>query len=112
MPAQVNYDQFLHIGMYVGTIKKASLNIAAIKPAYVLEIDFGDLGVKTSSAQITENYKEEELVGKQVIAVLNLPEKRVAGIKSECLVLAAVCDTAKVVILSLDRRVENGTRIL
>ncbi|MFA7191699.1 MAG: tRNA-binding protein [Candidatus Paceibacterota bacterium] len=110
--SQIEFTDFLKIGMYVGTILSVSLNEKAIKPAYVLEIDFGAYGIKKSSAQITENYSPENLLGKQIIAVLNFPPKKIAGVKSECLVLAAVSSTAGTVLLNLAKSVENGTRIL
>jgi tRNA-binding protein len=85
--------------------------LKARKPAYILTIDFGELGEKMSSAQITDNYSKAELIGKQIIAVVNFPAKRVAGVKSEVLVLGAVTNDKGVVLLEPNLPVENGNRI-
>jgi tRNA-binding protein len=106
----IDYEEFLSIDMRVGTIKSARLNQQARKPAYVLEIDLGDLGTRTSSAQITKLYTERELVGRQVICVVNFPSKIVAGVKSEVLVLG-VDSYSGVVLLGLDRQVADGQRV-
>lgn len=110
---EIEFQDFLKIQMHVGTILSASVNKKARNPAYVLDVDFGSLiGVKKTSAQITENYSLGKLVGMQVVAIINFPPKRVAGIKSEVLVLAAVCKSTGTTLLSLTDQVENGTRIL
>jgi len=111
-PDSITFEDFLRVDLRVGTIVEAFFNPKAIKSAYVLKIDFGDLGVRQSSAQITENYAVDSLRGKQVIAVFNFPPKRVAGINSEVLVLAAVCRVNGTVLLQPMTNVENGTRIL
>lgn len=111
-PGPVKLDEFLKLDLRVGTVVDAYLNAKAIKPAYVLKIDFGELGVRQSSAQITENHTAESLPGDQVIAVFNFPPKRVAGIVSEVLVLAAVCPVNGTVLLKPSSKVKNGTRIL
>lgn len=108
--AQVTVSDFLKVDIRVGTIVEAVENLKARLPAYVLRIDFG-VGQKTSSAQITQNYSKDELIGKQIIAVVNFPPKRVAGIMSEVLVLAAVCKTHGTVLLEPNSFVENGTRV-
>lgn len=109
----IEFADFLKVGMYTGTILEAELNPKARVPAYKLRIDFGAIiGEKMSSAQITTNYSAEELVGKQIIAVVNFEPKRVAGVKSEVLVLAAVCDSKGTVLLEPTQVVENGTRIM
>ncbi|MFG0250523.1 MAG: tRNA-binding protein [Phycisphaeraceae bacterium JB051] len=104
-------QQFLDVQMHVGTVLSCELNAKARKPAYVLQIDFGPLGRKQSSAQITEHYQPADLVGKQVVAVLNFPAMRVAGIKSEVLVLASMSDADGTVLLRPTHRVANGSRI-
>ena len=109
--AQVTVSDFLKVDIRVGTIVEAVENLKARQPAYVLRIDFGQLGQKTSSAQITQNYSQQELIGKQIIAVVNFPPKRVAGIMSEVLVLAAVSKTHGTVLLEPNSFVENGTRV-
>ena len=94
----------------VGTIIETSLNQAR-KPAYCLTIDFGSHGIRQSSAQLTESYDEKDLINRQVIAVINLPVKRVAGFKSEVLVLAAVDPMLGTRLISPDTQVPNGTII-
>jgi tRNA-binding protein len=106
----IDYEEFISVDIRVGTIKSARLNETARKPAYVLEIDFGDLGTRTSSAQITKLYSAQDLVGRQVICVVNFPPKVVAGVKSEVLLLG-VDSYSGVVLLSLDRQVANGQRV-
>ena len=108
----ITFEDFLKVDMRVGKIIDAQINKKAIKPAFALKIDFGNLGVKDSSAQITENYTAENLVGQQVIAVVNFPPKKVAGVKSEVLVLAAVCPNNGTVLLQPISEVRLGTRIL
>jgi tRNA-binding protein len=94
----------------IGTVVSAAPLEGARKPAYVLEVDFGPAGRKTSSAQITDLYLPEGLVGSQVVALVDLPPKRVAGVNSECLVLGV--QTANgVVILRPERNVENGSEV-
>ena len=109
---QIEFGDFLKVDIRVGTIVSARLNEKARKPAYVLEVDLGELGVKMSSAQITEHYQAEELPGRQVLAVVNFPPKRIAGIKSEILVLAAVDETKGTILIKPDFPVANGTRML
>ena len=84
---------------------------SAKKPAIQLEIDFGDLGVKKSSAQITVHYSADSLIGRQVAAVVNFPPRRVADFESEVLVLGAMVTAEEVVLLNLDQPVANGTKI-
>jgi tRNA-binding protein len=109
--AEITFDDFLKVDMRVGTIIAVEDNLKAKNPAYLLTIDFGNLGKKMSSAQITDNYSKAELIGKQIIAVVNFPAKRVAGVKSEVLVLGAVPNNQGVVLLEPNFPVENGTRI-
>jgi tRNA-binding protein len=106
------FDEFLSLDLRVGTVLSASPLPGAIKPAYRMEIDFGPaLGVKRSSGQYTVNYKPEEIVGRQVVAVVNFPPRRIAGFMSEVLVLAAPDDTDAHVLLAVERSVPNGGRI-
>jgi tRNA-binding protein len=106
------YEDFLRIEVHVGTVLEAQPFPEARVPAYRLLIDFGPLGRRRSSAQITENYGPEELIGRQVAAVTNFPVKRIAGFTSEVLVLGAVTGAAGVVLLRPDADVPPGTRIL
>lgn len=108
---EIAFSDFMKVDIRVGQIIEVTDNLKAKQPAYVLKIDFGELGQKISSAQITQNYTKEELLGKQVVAVVNFPAKRVAGVKSEVLVLAAVCKTCGTVLLEPNTVVENGTRV-
>ena len=97
--------------MRVGTITEAVPFPKAKKPAYQLTIDFGGLGIKKSSAQITALYTPDELVGKQVIAVVNFPVKQIANFFSECLVLGVYTNSNDVVLLQPQQKVINGSRI-
>lgn len=107
----INFADFARLELRLGTVTAAVPHERARHPAYVLTLDFGPLGTRTSSAQLTENYTPEALVGRQMVAVMNLPPKRVAGVKSEVLVLAAVSEDAGTVLLAPERLVENGTRV-
>ncbi len=107
---EISWADFAKIDMRVGTILGAEVFKQARKPAYKLVIDFGPLGVRKSSAQITLRYQPDELIGKQVIAVVNFPPKQIATMKSECLVLGSV-DGDEVTLLTADLPVENGLRI-
>ena len=97
--------------MRVGTVLQAYPNAQARKPAYILHIDFGPLGERKTSAQITDHYQPEELLGRQVIAVVNFTPKQIANMISECLVLGAVGEAGGVVLLNTDLPVPNGLRI-
>lgn len=108
---EVTFEEFQRIRMHAGTIVEAAPNPQARVPAYVLRIDFGPLGMRTSSAQITRHYTPQGLVGRQVVAVLNFPPKRVAGVKSEVLVLGAVSEEEGVVLLQPSFPVANGTPV-
>lgn len=104
-------DDFMKLDLRIGTVVKAEDFKEARKPAIKLEIDFGELGVKQSSAQITKRYNPEKVIGRQVVAVVNFPPRRIAGYKSEVLVLGGVPGEDDVVLLSPDEIVENGTKI-
>ena len=109
MKNEITYLDYDKIQICTGTILKASINEKARKPAYVLKIDFGEkIGIKTSSAQITNYYKTSELINKQIMAVCNFPPRNVAGINSEVLVLGAIEEDGKVVIFHPSQKVKNG----
>lgn len=107
----LSWSEFQKVDMRVGTIMKAEIFKEARNPALKLEIDFGEMGIKRSSAQITNFYEAESLIGKQVVAVLNFPPKQIATMMSECLVIAAVDDETGTSLLSPDHIVKNGKRI-
>jgi len=108
----INWADFEKIEIRVGTITEVADFPKAKNPAYQLTIDFGpESGVKRSSAQITKLYNREELIGKQVVAVVNFPVKQIANFFSECLVLGVVGHDKEVVLLQPDKTVANGLRI-
>ena len=107
----IKFDDFQKVDMRIGTVTEAKPFPEARKPAIKLKIDFGDLGIKQSSAQITNRYEPEQIVGRQVAAVVNFPPMRVAGYKSEVLVLGGMPAPEDVVLLTPDKPVENGTKI-
>ena len=104
-------DDLSRLDLRVGTVTAVRENEGARVPAFVLEIDFGPLGTRTSSAQLTRNYDEDALLGRQVVAVLGLSPRRVNGVKSEVLVLGAVDEATGVHVLGLEKSVANGTPI-
>lgn len=107
----IEWQDFERVELRVGTLLSARRNDKAIKPAYILEVDLGELGVKTSSAQLTAHYAAEELVGRQVLCVCNFAPKRVAGVRSEVLVTGVYDQDGKVVLASFDRPLPNGARL-
>jgi tRNA-binding protein len=107
----ITWDDFEKIDMRVGTILEVTDFPKAKKPAYQITIDFGESGVKKSSAQITAMYSKDELIGKQVVAIVNFPPKQIANFFSECLVLGVYTDKKDVVLLQPERKVENGWKI-
>lgn len=109
---EISYEDFLKIDMRVGKIMQVEFFPKARKPAYKLWIDFGELGIKRSSAQITKLYAKEDLIGQQVLAVVNFPPRQVADFLSEVLVLGVVLEAGEVALIQPDRAVELGKRIL
>lgn len=110
MNNSIEWTDFIKVEMRVGTIISAEVFTEAKKPAYKIVADFGEHGLRKSSAQITRLYTPEELIGKQIIAVLNFPPKQIANMQSECLILGAV-DMDEVTLLSTDKPVKNGLQI-
>lgn len=108
---QITWQDFEKVEIRTGTISGVELFPEAKKPAYKLTIDFGAFGVLKSSAQLTILYRPADLIGKQVVAVINFPQKQVANFISECLVLGAIQDDGSVVLLQTERHTPDGLRI-
>ena len=108
----LSWDEFECVEMRVGTIIEVNDFPEARKPAFQLTIDFGsELGIKKSSAQITKRYSKDDLINKQIIAVINFPKKQIGKFMSECLVLGSVGEDNDIVLLTSDMKVVNGLRI-
>ena len=112
MKEQITYDTFDKVDIRIGTVISVKKNEKARKPSLIIEVDFGnEIGIKQSSAQITHYYDEENLKGKQIIGVCNFPEKNIAGVKSEFLVLGAIEEDGKVVLVHPSQPSKNGLKI-
>jgi tRNA-binding protein len=108
----ITYEDFKKVQIKVGTVLEVKNNEKARKPSLVVKVDFGpDIGIKQSSAQITHFYNSENLIGKQVIGVCNFPQKNIAGVISEVLILGAVDKDGKVVLVNPSQKTENGLDI-
>ncbi|MDA7703804.1 tRNA-binding protein [Candidatus Pelagibacter sp.] len=109
MKEQITYDDFDKIDIRVGTVISVKKNEKARKPSLVIVVDFGkEIGIKQSSAQITHYYNEENLKGKQVVGICNFPEKNIAGIVSQVLILGSIDKEGKVILLHPSQESENG----
>ena len=106
----ITFEDFTKVDLRVGTIIEVHDFPEARNPAYQLTIDFGNLGIKKSSAQITTRYKKEELIQRQIVAVVNFPKKQIAKFMSECLILGAV-DGKDVILLNPQQHVKNGSTV-
>ena len=112
MKEQITYDIFNKVDIRLGTVISVKKNEKARKPSLVVEVDFGkEIGIKQSSAQITHYYNEENLKGKQVIAVCNFPEKNIAGVVSQVLILGSVDSEGKVTLVQPSQKADNGLPI-
>lgn len=110
---QITWDEFTRVELRVGQIVAAEVFAKARKPAYLLQVDFGpELGVRKSSAQITQHYTPESLVGRQVVAVVNFPKKQIGPVMSECLVTGFHDESGAVLLCVPDRAVPLGTKLL
>ena len=108
----ISYSDFTKVEIRVGTIISAELNNKLKKPSFVLKIDFGkEIGIKKSSAQLTKNYKIEQLIQKQIAAVLNFPTKQIGNLKSEVLVVGFPDDTGEPILISPDTKIKNGGQL-
>ncbi len=107
----ITFDDFLKVDMRVGTVLNAKVNEKAKKPAYILEVDFGkEIGIKTTSAQITDKYSLDELIGMKVVGVVNFPPKQIADVKSEFLIIGSYSEGG-VTLLSPNKDAQNGDKI-
>ena len=104
----ITFEDFTKVDLRVGTIIEVNDFPEARRPAYQLKIDFGDLGIKKTSAQITTLYTKDQLLKKQIVAVVNFPKKQLGKFMSECLLLGAV-DGKDVILLNPEHKVENGS---
>jgi len=112
MKEQITYAEFDKVDIRLGTVISVKKNEKARKPSLVVEVDFGnEIGIKQSSAQITHYYNEENLLGKQVIGVCNFPEKNIAGVKSQVLILGSVDKEGRVTLVHPSQKTENGLPI-
>lgn len=112
MQNKISWTDFEKVEMRIGTIIEVNDFPKARNPAYQITIDFGtEIGVKKTSAQITKMYKKEELIGKQIVAILNFPKKQISNFMSECLLLGSIGKEKEVVLLSSDKPVVNGLRV-
>jgi tRNA-binding protein len=108
---EISWSDFEKIDLRTGTIIEVMDFPLARKPCYQIHIDFGEIGLKKTSAQITENYQREELIGKQIIGIVNFPKKQIANFLSECLILGIYNEKGEVTLLISDIKVTNGLKI-
>ena len=112
MKEQITYETFDMIDIRLGTVISVKRNEKARKPSLVIKVDFGEkIGIKQSSAQITHFYNEENLIGKQVVGICNFPEKNIAGVVSQVLILGSIDSDGKVTLLHPSQKAENGLPI-
>ena len=112
MKEQITYETFDNIDIRLGTVISVKKNEKARKPSLVIKVDFGEkIGIKQSSAQITHFYNEENLIGKQVVGICNFPEKNIAGVVSQVLILGSIDSDGKVTLLHPSQKAENGLPI-
>lgn len=109
---QIQWSDFEKVALRVGTILEAHDFPEARKPAYKIKADFGDFGVKWSSAQITRHYTKSELIGRQIIGVLNFPKKQIANFYSEFLLTGFADQDGHIVLASVERKVPNGSALI
>lgn len=110
-PSPLAWSEFERVDIRIGTILSAKAFPEARNPAYQIAIDFGELGTRKTSAQITTLYQPEDLIGRQVAAVINFPPKQIANFMSECLILGGLGEGKDVILLHPDQKVKNGTKV-
>ena len=111
MVKEASFEDFLKVDIRIGTVIEVSDFPKAKKPAYKLQIDFGDLGIKKSSAQITDLYTKNELLNKQVSAIVNFKPRQIANFMSECLVLGVYNQNDNVVLLQASKKIKKGDQV-
>lgn len=111
MKQEITFEDFTKVDIRIGTIIEVNDFPKARKPAYQLIIDFGDLGIKKSSAQITDLYKKEDLINKQITAIVNFKPRQIANFMSECLVIGIYNEDGNVVLLQASKSIKNGEQI-
>lgn len=109
---EITWNDFEKVELRVGTIIEAFEYPEARKPAYKVKVDFGELGIKMSSAQITKHYTLEDLVGRQIIGVVNFPKKQIGKFMSEFLVTGFVDENGDIVLSAVERKVPNGSKLI
>jgi tRNA-binding protein len=109
---EINWDDFEKVELRVGTILEAFEFPEARRPAYKVKVDFGEFGIKMSSAQITKHYTLEELPGKQIVAVTNFPKKQIGKFMSEFLVTGFADENGDIVLTAVERKVPNGSKLI
>lgn len=108
----INWNDFEKVELRVGTILEVTDFPEARKPAYKVKVDFGELGTKQSSAQITKHYTKDELVGRQILGVVNFPKKQIANFMSEFLVTGLADENGDIVLAAVDKPVPNGSKLI
>lgn len=109
---EIHWNDFEKVALHVGTVVAVADFPEARNPSYKLQVDFGPMGVKWSSAQITEHYGKEELIGKQIVGVINFPPKQIAKFMSEFLVTGFADADGAIILTSVDRPVPNGSKLI
>lgn len=112
MMDEITWDDFEKVALRVGTILEAFEFPEARKPAYKLKVDFGEFGIKTSSAQITKHYSLEELPGKQIVGVVNFPKKQIGKFMSEFLVTGFADENGDIILTAVDKKAPNGSKLI
>ncbi len=108
----INWNDFEKVELRVGTILEAADFPEARKPAFKVKVDFGEFGIRWSSAQITKHYTKEELPGRQIVGVINFPKKQIANFMSEFLVTGFADENGDIILTTIDKQVPNGSKLI